>query len=495
MQRRAVLGSNRAEFGRGMAGEEGRIGVIALDPVLLDPRDLLAVRRCQIGLRRLVRAGTGDVKQPPLAIHAGRIGEGGVGEQLGRRRAVEPGAVDLLGQHSGGRLISEGPRLLVHADQRGCGRGATGELLPCPAGIAVEMPVAVTLGPPQQAAVLEEAVIVREVDPVVGPRGALGEPDRACARGRIDPQHVHLRLRTVLPLDIDRRGIGRPVDAGDIDVEIKPEIDLHAGAAVGVHYVKLDHGIVGARCRIALVEHLGALRPDRRAGDDADAGFIRALDDDAAVIGRPPISLEPRHFLLRDEFGLAPADRLGLACRGDRLGFAAHRAGPQPPVAHEGDIAALARQLGVEFGAFGVGQAGDGSVEPRKIEIAVERHQHARPVARPLIGNDALEPRHPRAFALHLLVFGQLAARSQCQRIHQHPPFAGLDVVAPQVIAVAIIGAVPEQGEIAPVGRESHLPRRGAIKAGRGEDALEGEHGGSLSHGGRLRQRGRCQTG
>ena len=426
--------------------------MLTCDRVFLDPGDLLAIGRRQIALRRLVWCGARDIEQPPLSIHAGTVGECGIGEEFGRARPVEPGAVDLLGKHIGGRLIGEGARGFVDPDQCGGRRGAACQLRPLTIGKAVEMAEAIAFRPPQQAAIGEQTVIVRKVHPVIAPRRAFSEPHGARTGRRINPQHIDLRLRAVLPLDIDRRSIGRPIDPRDIDIEIEAEIDLHAARAVGVHHEQFDHRIVGARRRVALVEHLGALGPDRGARDDADAGLVGALDDNPRVIGAPPISRQPRHFLLRNELRLAPADGLGLACGGDRLRLRPHRPDPQPPVAHEADIAAARRKQRVQFGPLGIGQPGDGAVEPGQIEIAIERHEHARTVARPLVADDALETGDAGAFALHLLVLGELAPASQLLRIHQHPPFAGLDVVAPQIIAVAIIGAVAQQGKIAAIG-------------------------------------------
>ena len=84
-------------------------------------------------------------------------------------------------------------------------------------------------------------------------------------------------VRAVLPLDIDRAAIGRPVDAGDIDVEIEAEVDLDAARAIGVYHEQLDHGIVGARRGVALVEQCLA--------EPADAELPRGVAAGTAVGG------------------------------------------------------------------------------------------------------------------------------------------------------------------------------------------------------------------
>ena len=73
--------------------------------------------------------------------------------------------------------------------------------------------------------------MVAEVDPAAGAR-RLGEEDGRLAGRGIDLEHVELALRAVLALDVERAAVGGPVDAGEVDVLVRAEIDLDLVAAV-----------------------------------------------------------------------------------------------------------------------------------------------------------------------------------------------------------------------------------------------------------------------
>ena len=305
------------------------------------------------------------------------------------------------------------------------------------------MAVSVALGPPDQIAVVEQLVIVAKIDPVIRHCSLLGEDRRRRAGCRIDLEHVEHGLLAVLALDVKRAAIGRPIHPCEIDRRIAfaqlvcGEIDLHAVAAIGVHHVEFDIGILAARDRIALVEHLGAGGADRRAGDNADHAFVEAFDRHPAVVGAPPIAGQPRHFLLRDELRLAPAHVLAfLRCNGPC--FPAHFTDPEPAVAHEGDVGAGVAERGIELALFGIGQLHHVAAQPREVEVAVERDEHAAAIVGPLIVDDPLQAADPRALALHLLVFGQVAARSERLAVDQHRPFARVPVISPQIVALAV---------------------------------------------------------
>ena len=133
---------------------------------------------------------------------------------------------------------------------------------------------------------------------------------RASTRSKSSRFWSRLSRWTMRPLRV-----GQPVDAGEIDVGIGAEVGLDPAAAVGVHQVKVDHRIGGAGARIALLEGGGLVGADRGAGGDLDPAVVDPRDRDAAVVGRPPMALGAAHFLLRDEFGEAPADRFRRAAR------------------------------------------------------------------------------------------------------------------------------------------------------------------------------------
>ena len=338
----------------------------------------------------------------------------------------------------------------------------------------VELAIAIALRPPQQTAIFQEAVIVAEVDPVILARSLFGEPHFAVAGCRIDLEHIEHGLLAVLALDINRAAVGRPIDPRDIDVGVVAQIDLDLVAAIGVHHKQLDNRIVAARDRIALVVNLGPRRADGGAGDDADGALVGALDNQTALIGCPPVSGEAAHFLLSHELGLAPADRVAFLGR-DRRRLFAEFADPQLPLAHERCVALARRQRRIKLAFLGIGQAGHLAVELGEIEIAIQRHEHARPVARPLIGDDPRQPTDPRALALHLLVFGQFAPAAQLLAVDQHRPFAAVHLKAPQVITLRIVFAVAQDSEVFAIGRQFRLARCGAVERRRGKNPLEGE--------------------
>ena len=195
---------------------------------------------------------------------------------------------------------------------------------------------------------------------------------------------------------------------------------------------------------------------------------------------------EARHFLLRDEFGLAIMDR--AAARRDRLGRAADGADPQALVAHEGQIFALGADAGVELGRLALGQALHAAVDRGEVEVAVERDEQGLAVGGPVVIDDAGEPADPRAFALHLLGFAEFGAGAELLAVDQHAPLAGGGIERPQIVALAVVGAVAEHGQQLAVGAELHPARRGSGERRAGEQALERQR--LLGYAGRHGERG-----
>ena len=156
---------------------------------------------------------------------------------------------------------------------------------------AVEMREAAALRLPEQAAVGEHMEGVVEVDPAVRP---LAEHDFCQPGRRIDLEQIERLLVAAQPLDVERLAVGRPVDAGQIEIGVGTEVDTRLVATVGVHEPELDRGIGGAGDRIALLDDRRPLGADRRAADDRDLALVGALDGQSAVAGCPPGAGEAR---------------------------------------------------------------------------------------------------------------------------------------------------------------------------------------------------------
>ena len=149
------------------------------------------------------------------------------------------------------------------------------------------------------------------------------------------------------PLDVERAAVRRPVDAGEIDVGVGAEVDLDPRAAVGGHDPQLDDGVRRAGGGVALGVDPRPVGADRRALDDLDPALVDPLDRDARVGRRPPRADEAVEFLLRDELGRAPADRLGPVVAQRRLLARGEVEDEGVAVADERREAALGRQLRV----------------------------------------------------------------------------------------------------------------------------------------------------
>src|ERR1700740_829560 len=91
--------------------------------------------------------------------------------------------------------------------------GTLGELSPFALGETVEMAIAVALRAPDQAAVLQRAIGVAEVE-TAPLAGLLGEEYRRLAGRRIDAEHVENLLVAALALHEQGLAVGRPVDPG-----------------------------------------------------------------------------------------------------------------------------------------------------------------------------------------------------------------------------------------------------------------------------------------
>jgi hypothetical protein len=143
--------------------------VIALHPVLLDPRQPLAGLVGKIGLLRLpVGAARHDQRATAgigtRGIVIARIAKRG---QRARMRKIE--RIELACQHVVAIAGQDhAPGLFIDTDQAGHFPVSLRQLLPLPVAETIEMAVTIAFGPPDQAAVGKEAIVVRQVDPAVG---------------------------------------------------------------------------------------------------------------------------------------------------------------------------------------------------------------------------------------------------------------------------------------------------------------------------------------
>ena len=485
-----------------------------LDAVFLDPREALARGIAEIGLRRLGIGAAGHDQRLALAVHRGAVVEGEIGQPLQLLGRLQIEGIDLRRQHIIARTDErDAAGFFIHADEIGDDPRTLGKLLPLTFAMmvlleAIEMAEAIAFGPPDQAAIGEEAIGVRQVDPAAFCR-LFGEQDLRLAGGRIDLEHVEPGLCAVLALNVERLAIGRPIDAREVDVLIRAEIDLHPALAVRADHPQRDFGIGAARDRIALLECLRTLRADGGTGDGADLGFVEALGREARAIGRPPVALEAVHLLLRDELGLAPVDGGGGFGWGHglRFGLAVDRPDEQPLVAHERDVAALGAERGIELAALRTRDLAHRTIEPGEQQVAVDGNEHGLAVGGPFVADDALEIADALALALHLFGFREFPPGRKLLRIDQHAPFASFPVEAPQVIAFAVIGTAAQHGDIAAIGRKLDRARHGPGQAGAGKNAFERKraglvrcglrcgHGGFLRLGSKNRHSGKQGTG
>ncbi len=69
VQRGAICGFDRAKFGRGVARNKRRVGMLGIELILFDPRQALAFRIGQIDALRLARVGLRDNRAIGGAVH------------------------------------------------------------------------------------------------------------------------------------------------------------------------------------------------------------------------------------------------------------------------------------------------------------------------------------------------------------------------------------------------------------------------------------------
>ncbi|EEF24630.1 conserved hypothetical protein, partial [Ricinus communis] len=417
-----------------MFGGVGRVGMGSVELVFLDPAHPLAGRIVERRLRRRlgirVRADEGarggDLGGPPPA---GR-GHGDRGGRLDVGNRIEPALdrrVDRRAKEDQTALLVDGFDLV----DRPVTLGHLREQLAV-GGVVIEVLVPRLLRRPEERAVLQGAEVVVQLHPM---RVGLGQDDLALAARRAEGDQIEGLLIAALALDIQGLAVLRPSDAGQVDVLVCAQVDLHHLARGQVLDEQFDDGVRAAGARIALVDHGGARRADVGARHDVDAALVDAGVGDQALVRRPPVAGVAVHLLLGDELG--HAERQGaLALGGDRGLFAAgQRADIEVLVAHVRDEPALGRNLGVDLVAGGLGQAGHLAVgDAVDIEVAVQRHEHEAALAVPAVFDHAAG-QHPGALATGQLGFRQrLVARRQGVGVDQPVGLAALHVHRPQVL-------------------------------------------------------------
>src|SRR5689334_3724904 len=140
-----------------MASEVRRVGMRRGQGILLDPGQPVSVLIGEIDLWRLARRRPADEQRLSLLVHRRVVGESKVGEALGSTWSEIIERIDLPGEDVVLGPGEEQPMaLLVDSGEALHHPWAAGELGPLAVGEAIEMTVAVTLGPPDEAAVIEE---------------------------------------------------------------------------------------------------------------------------------------------------------------------------------------------------------------------------------------------------------------------------------------------------------------------------------------------------
>ena len=457
-------------------------------PVLLDPAQALAVHGVEAGLRRRGRVGVAADEALPVLGHADAPPAVAAGDALGLAGLGVAGDVEVplqrrvLARHEVGELallIDVGdPRRLVPRARRGAHHrpvavGDGVDQLPL-ARVEVQVVPARALAAPDEGPVLQRGHVVVQVDPGRLPLGQ--HHARGAGRG-VHQQQVQPLLVARLALDVEGAPVLGPIDPGEVDVGVRPQVDAHGRAAGGQRRdVQLHHRVRTPRPRVALLQRGGAGGVDVQARDDVHAALVHARIGDARLIGAEPVARVPVHLLLRDELGQAEGDRAS-AVGGDRaLAAAGEVVHVQVLVADVADPAAVAAELGVGLVAGRARQPLHGAVGGAgEVEVAAGGHQDLAAFLVPTVLHDAARA-DALALAARLLGLRQfLALRLQRRGVDQPPRLAAGDGQRPQVLHRLVVGLGPQEGDEAPVRADLHAARRGAVDVRIGEGALGGQ--------------------
>nr|GEU28044.1 chaperone protein DnaJ A6, chloroplastic [Tanacetum cinerariifolium] len=439
VQRLAVFRLDGAVFGTQVRIEVFRIRMVGVEFVMFEPADHAAVGTADAHLRRRVRirvrvhehfAIAGKVRVvPAVALRdAGRLVGGG---------AVEFQCVGLAVDHRVAvRLHEYAARFFIDGQQ------------------AIDAPFAA------RDRVQQLAVHVVQ-------------------RGGIDRDQFQLFLVAGLALEQQGFAVAAPVGAHQVDVLLGSEVDVADLARGGRDDVQLHGGVRIAGGRVALVDHVGAVRIDFETARHRHLRFIVAFVRDGGVVRRPVVAGGLVHFFLRHELGFAVVD--GARAVGGELAFLAggevdHE---QVLVAHERHVAALGRNFRIEHIALGHQAGGVGLAGVDQVQIAGDRHQQLLAVRRPAVVEDTLEGSRARALAAGFFSVGQVFFRHQGLGIDQAVRGFILQVVFPQVQLELVVVAAFQERDTGAVRRDLQVAHAGTAERRVGMDAVQGEFFGS----------------
>ncbi len=330
-------------------------------------------------------------------------------------------------------------------------------------------------GPDELLAARQERQLVVQVDP--GLR-AFRQQRRARAGVRVDFQQVESALVARLALHGEVCAVGKPVDARQIDVAVRAEVDRRHHAVRQLDQPELDEHVGGAGRGVALLDHHHVVGADLEALPDLDRGCVDARESDAALVRRPPVAGVAAHLLLRDEFRGGVRNR-SLAVAAERPFLAAAQVDDeQVLVAYETHEPAPRREFRVGLGSGRIGEAAHGALrrggEVVVVQIPAQRKEQCLAVGSEQVLDDPGKRGNPLALAA-LLLFGRQRPfdRHQPAGIDEQAHLARGEVEFPQVELVLVVRLAAQERDTAAVGRDLRRAQVRAVQVGGGEDALD----------------------
>ena len=223
----AIRRRERAELGFGLLVAIGRIRMLRVQAVALDPLDQAAVCLAQADLWRGFRMAEGIQIETGVLGKGGRVGAVFLADSLWRTgaAAIQRERVDLGVRHVVVIGLHVDPAVrCIHAKQ----------LVDIPVALAdrmreravaivsIQMQIAAALAGPDEAAIIKKAQVAVEIDPGVA---ALGEQGLLFERCHVHSFQVQLLLVALLKLIAQVLAVRQPVDAGQVDVGLLTQVD------------------------------------------------------------------------------------------------------------------------------------------------------------------------------------------------------------------------------------------------------------------------------
>ncbi len=351
------------------------------------------------------------------------------------------------------------------------------------AGVVVQIQVFEAVArrrPDELVRVRQEGQLVVQFDPGVA---GLGEHDPARPAVEVGEHEIQAALIAALALHGERPAVGQPVDAGEIDVGVRAEIEGTDRAAAHVDDVQAHADVGAARGGVALREGRDVVGGDLEALRHRHGALVDAHEGDVPAVGRPPVPRGAVHLFLGDELGHAVLDRAAAVAGQRFLGVPLQVVDEEVLLAHVGDPVAGGRDGGVGRERSGGGDLGHG-VAGRLGEIVVEEIARGGEQQRPARRRERVfEDAGQRGRALPLapctLLVRQRPLRAgQVLRVHQQPRHLVVNVVFPQVQPVLVVGLALQIRDAGAVGRELHALQGGSGERRCVEQAVDGELGG-----------------